>query len=225
MSILSVITTITTPDPLGPAATIGAAHTHYSLTIRSRVVSFPETLRELERLHGIGIADSRAAVVPLALPDVEARAYAAFSGNVEILFVGRLEPPKGTDTLLQVIPEICTYHPNAGFTLIGADAIIPATGEVSYRQQFEGTAPPGVLDRVNFAGSLSDHVLNAALTRCDIFVTPSRFKSFGLMNPEGGCWQANRSCPPRSTGSNQSYETGRTAFSSHPAMRTPSPRR
>lgn len=172
-------------DPAHPAVAALATAERMSYEMADLVmVSFPETLRELERLYAVRIPDARAAIVPLGLPDVAAQSSPERGDHVEIVFVGRLEPRKGADTLLRVIPGLCARYPNVRFTLIGDDTITPAAGEPSYRHQFERTVLPEILERVTFTGPVPDDELNAALARCDIFVAPSRFESFGLMNLE-----------------------------------------
>jgi glycogen synthase len=82
--------------------------------------------------------------------------------------------------LLQVIPELCVKHPRARFILVGED-----------RQRADGTslgatfralhARSSFYDRVIFPGAVSDKKLEESLAQCDIFVSPSRYESFGLV--------------------------------------------
>jgi len=99
---------------------------------------------------------------------------------VTILFAGRLEHRKGIDVLLAVIPSLCDQFTQARFVLIGEDR--PALGGASFANQFYGrysNAP--FLDRVVFAGKIPDAELERHLAQCDIFVSPSRYESFGLV--------------------------------------------
>ncbi|HUJ63940.1 MAG TPA: glycosyltransferase, partial [Acidimicrobiales bacterium] len=147
------------------------------------LVSFPATLDQLERLYGVQIPAWRSAVVPLALPDRPAPSVELHEGTVEVLFVGRLEPRKGIDTLLAAVPRLCATHPEVRFTIVGDDSIVTPEGQ-TYRQAFEAASRADILERVRFTGSVSDDELMDYLARCDIFVAPSRFESFGLMNLE-----------------------------------------
>ena len=147
------------------------------------MVSFPQMLEQLSRLYGVRVPSPRAAIVPLALPDVASPVHQAHADVVEVLFIGRLEPRKGIDTLLAVVPDLCARHPTVRFTIIGDDAIVAEDG-LTYRQSFEAEALPEVLERVSFTGPLPGEDVLSALARCDVFVAPSRFESFGLMNLE-----------------------------------------
>ena len=100
-----------------------------------------------------------------------------------MLFLGRLEARKGIDTLLEAIPGLCDTYPSIRFVLVGDDTIARPDG-ATYRRAFEDSQTGDVLGRVTFAGRLSDDDLGSALSDCDIFVAPSRFESFGLMNLE-----------------------------------------
>jgi glycosyltransferase involved in cell wall biosynthesis len=144
---------------------------------------FASTLDELRRLYGVTVPAGKAAMIPLALPDSSTPDIGPAEESVEVLFVGRLEPRKGVDTLLEAIPAVCRRHPDVRFVLAGDDAI-PGPDGVTYRTAFERRATAETLARVRFAGPLSDHDLAVVLARCAIFVAPSRFESFGLMNLE-----------------------------------------
>jgi len=64
--------------------------------------------------------------------------------------------------------------------LLGEDKPQPAGATLAgrFRAQNEGAA---FLDRVIFAGKVSDAELERQLARCDVFVAPSRYESFGLV--------------------------------------------
>ncbi len=147
------------------------------------MVSFPATLEQLQRLYGVKIPPWRSAIVPLALPDVVMPPSEPHPDTIEVLFVGRLEPRKGIDTLLAAVPGLCASHPEVRFTIVGDDSIVGPDGR-TYRQAFEATCPETIVERVRFTGPVPDEELTAELARCDIFVAPSRFESFGLMNLE-----------------------------------------
>jgi glycosyltransferase involved in cell wall biosynthesis/SAM-dependent methyltransferase len=116
------------------------------------------------------IEDAPSVVVPAGDPD-----------HPEVLFVGRLEPRKGIDTLLECIPRLAARHPGAHFTIAGRDAHPWPDGR-TVRQRFESSPQGrGLGDRVTFTGVLPDGELLRAYAGCDILVAPSRFESFGLI--------------------------------------------
>lgn len=147
------------------------------------VVSFPSTFGELESLYGIEIPTSRRAVAALGLPDIELPRVPGSDDTVEVLFIGRLEPRKGVDVLLEAIPGLCATYPSVRFTLAGDDNLRGPDAR-TYRDAFYATQPQEICERVIFTGSISDEALNELMAQCDIFVAPSRFESFGLMNLE-----------------------------------------
>lgn len=101
--------------------------------------------------------------------------------RLEVLFVGRLEPRKGIDILLNSIPSVMNECNNIYFRIIG-DKSIPVSGSLTYEQIFRDRyINEGWFDRVVFEGKVSQDVLDDAYHRCDIFVAPSRFESFGLI--------------------------------------------
>jgi glycosyltransferase involved in cell wall biosynthesis/GT2 family glycosyltransferase/SAM-dependent methyltransferase len=147
------------------------------------MVSFPSTVAQLNRLYGIEIPPWKVAVVPHGLPDHGRPTPTPPSSLVEILFIGRLEPRKGIDTLLAAVPELCTRYPDVRFVLAGDDSIEASPG-TTYKQSFQNEQPPTIAGRVEFTGPLTDRDLEVHLSRCRIFVAPSHFESFGLVNLE-----------------------------------------
>ena len=147
------------------------------------MVAFPSTIEELQRLYGVVVPGARTAVMTHGVPDLEAPKTEKRQGEVEVLFVGRLEGRKGIDTLLAAIPLVCLRHPGVTFTLVGEDSASGPDGR-TWQRRFEEEAPADVVERVWFAGPLGDDETVAAFARCDVFVAPSRFESFGLVNVE-----------------------------------------
>ena len=82
----------------------------------------------------------------------------------EALFVGRLEPRKGIDVLLDAWPAVLKRIPNARLHVVGAGSL-------------DRALPPNV----EIHGWLSDGQLLSLRQRCRVQVVPSRFESFGLV--------------------------------------------
>ena len=104
---------------------------------------------------------------------------------VELLFVGRLEPRKGVDVLLEAAVDVLSARPHLRLRLVGAD-----TGYGSGGLRFEDwwnervAGKPELMSRVIFEGELPDDELFQRLADADVFCAPSRYESFGLVAVE-----------------------------------------
>ena len=103
--------------------------------------------------------------------------------GVEILFVGRLEPRKGIDTLLEAAVPLLRERPEVRLRIVGADNP-HANGRPGVHEAWVREHGADVAERVDFAGPLDDDALFAAYANCDIFCGPSRYESFGLVHVE-----------------------------------------
>jgi glycosyltransferase involved in cell wall biosynthesis len=129
--------------------------------------------------------------------------------NLELVTVGRLDPVKGFDVLLEAFAKLRAVHPGARLTIIGE-------GEqgAALAQQAESLGIDGCID---FAGRRSPEDLCALLRRADLFVLPSRSEGMPLSLLEamacglpcvatdvGGvaatCGEAGRIVPPENPG-------------------------
>ena len=95
-------------------------------------------------------------------------------GRVNLLFVGRLDPRKGVQLLLDAMPEVIEGS--------GGRARLLVVGDSYLRPRFEASVPPSIREHVRFLG----HVPAADLPRWyatgDIFVSPaSGNESFGIV--------------------------------------------
>jgi len=162
--------------------------------IRALAALEVETLRRAPFVHANSTATERSALtrtdgaVHLAHFGLDDPSHGvlpaarAVSGTVELLFVGRLERRKGIDLLLEVIPELLERWPELQVRIIGRDT--PSTEmDMTYREEFllSHADSPAVLNRVEFAGELTDEEVRLAYASCDIFCAPSRYESFGLV--------------------------------------------
>ncbi len=95
-------------------------------------------------------------------------------GRVNLLFVGRLDPRKGVQLLLDAMPEVVERT--------GGRARLLVVGDSYLRSRFEASVPHALREHVRFLG----HVPSADLARWyatgDIFVSPaSGNESFGIV--------------------------------------------
>ena len=104
------------------------------------------------------------------------------NGPVRILMVGLLDKRKGADVLYDIIPEILSRFSTVEFMLAG-----PAYPIAELQQETLPSAmkrrlsnTPGMLQRVNFAGVVSDQELYRCYANADLLLLTSRYESFGL---------------------------------------------
>lgn len=137
-------------------------------------------LRDVRASYGeMDLPDSRTMILPFGLPDKRV-APVAHPGRVEILYVGRFEPRKGTDILLSVLPRLLDKHPDIDVRLVGDDRIV-VDGKTLKETFLAAHAGHAALDRIHFLGEVNDAQLASEYARCDLFVAPSRYESFGLI--------------------------------------------
>lgn len=103
--------------------------------------------------------------------------------QIHVLFVGRLERRKGIHVLLEALPGIMERFPNLVLDIVGKD--VGNEQGILYGDSFRNahTGKPW-LRRVLFHGAVEDDVLWKLYRRCDIFVAPSLYESFGLIYME-----------------------------------------
>lgn len=148
----------------------GAAHRAISKSI----------VKTLERYYGVNFRPGQISVSLLGMEDRSTNVPVAREHeSVDVLFTGRFELRKGIDVLLQAIPELCQEFPSARFILVGEDR--PQPGGTFAEQFLAKYFGAPFLNRVIFAGKVSDAELENYLAQCDIFVGPSRYESFGLV--------------------------------------------
>jgi len=94
-----------------------------------------------------------------------------------VAFVGRLAPYKGTQFLLDAIPNVLEEIPEAKFLFVGSARFdMPKIGQIVGRQD--------IRNAVRFTGYVSDEMLPALYASCDVFCYPSLWEGFGLTPAE-----------------------------------------
>lgn len=146
------------------------------------LASSPSIVDEVQEQYAVLLEKDRTGVVGHGLPDRTRQVRPQAHGpGVEVLFVGRLEPRKGIDTLLECFPRLADEFPDLRFTVIGNDAIKGPSG-ATYRELYERSeAGRRLRDRIRFTGVVEEDELALRYAGCDIFVAPSRYESFGLI--------------------------------------------
>jgi glycosyltransferase involved in cell wall biosynthesis/GT2 family glycosyltransferase len=174
--------------------------------------------RDIAQAYGVALDPPRTEIVPLGLEDwtlLPDTAPAPLPENaLRLLFVGRLEARKGIDALLDVLPRLLGRHPRLHADIVGNDRI-PGPDGRTYREVFEASVPPTLLDRVRFHGEATEDRLRGLYRACDIFAAPSRFESFGLILVEAMMYgKPVVAC--RTGGMVEVAEDGRTALLAEP---------
>jgi glycogen synthase len=143
----------------------------------------PSVVDEIDAEYGLSLRAGHLGLVPHGLPDRAALAGAADPSThdgITILFVGRLEARKGIDVLLECAADLLGRSRDVTLVIAGDDTLLTPSGR-TFRAEFEATAPPPLVARVQFVGPVDEAALSALYARCDVLVVPSRFESFGLM--------------------------------------------
>ncbi len=138
--------------------------------------------------YDVQMPNDRLRVIPLGTEDWLAKKPSTEKSELagpHLLFVGRLEPRKAIDVVLEAARDVLTRHPGAVLDVVGDDTL-PWNGGQTFRDIFEADpASVAIRDRVEFHGQVSDEELRSFYANCDVLVTPSRYESFGLMLVEG----------------------------------------
>lgn len=91
-----------------------------------------------------------------------------------LLFLSRIHPKKGLDSLLKVWQKLAAEFPDWHLLIAGPDLI-------GYQAQLEAlTIELALQDRVTFTGMLTGDRKNAALGNADLFVLPTHSENFGI---------------------------------------------
>ncbi len=169
------------PEPLfrkrGEARVIRAA---------DRIIA--PTLTERDQLIEYYDADdTRIAVAPPGV-DLEkftpgdraaAKRRFGFSDDPLVVFVGRLQPFKGTDIAVAAMTHLGRMVPDAQLAVVGGDSPRGSTGE-SIRLKLAARRL-GVSDRLHFMDPVDHTELPELYRAADVVVVPSASESFGLV--------------------------------------------
>jgi len=137
---------------------------------------------DIERAYQFTFEEAKIFNAPIGISSRPARPYEKVSAQrLVMLFVGRLDHRNGIDILLNVIPGVLETFANVHFRIIGDDSLLGPAGK-TYRGEFLGRyAGKKWIGNVTFEGCISEDALREAYACCDIFVSPSRLESFGLV--------------------------------------------
>jgi D-inositol-3-phosphate glycosyltransferase len=121
------------------------------------------------------------------IPQAEARARLGLPQDHQmVLFVGRIEPLKGIDTLLRAMALVVHDFPNwqerLCVSIVGGD---PADSSSAVNEEMGRLkrlrAELGIGDLVVFLGAQDQDTLNVYYSAAEVLVMPSHYESFGMV--------------------------------------------
>lgn len=163
------------------------------LAEEARIVAAADRLiaaNEVERAdlgRHYGAPPARVATVPCGVdtdlfrPGDRAAARRALEvdGHPLLLYVGRLAPIKGLDTLLEAVACLRTRVPGARLLVVGGDIDEPLDAHAAaLRRRVERLGLDGA---VRFVGARPQDVLPGYYAAADVTVLPSYYESFGMV--------------------------------------------
>ena len=134
-----------------------------------------------------GADPERIAVVPCGVDTelftpgeaADARATLGRSSDPLILYVGRLAPIKGLETLLDAVGVLARRGRRVRLVVIGGDADEPRDGhEAGLRARITSL---GIGDLVSFVGPQPQETLRTHYVAAEVTVLPSHYESFGMV--------------------------------------------
>ncbi len=93
-----------------------------------------------------------------------------------VLFVGRLDPETGCDTLIKAVPDIIRNVPDCTITVVGDGSEMPALKEMAERLN--------IMPHVVFAGPVDPRQTQEAYEGAKVFANPSRVQNIGNVTIE-----------------------------------------
>ncbi len=121
------------------------------------------------------------------IPSTEARAKLRLPQDHQmVLFVGRIEPLKGIDTLLQAMALVVHHFPNwqerVCVSIIGGNPSGDSTVVNEEMKRLKGLRTElGIGDLVVFLGAQDQDTLNVYYSAAEVVVMPSHYESFGMV--------------------------------------------
>lgn len=141
------------------------------------------------RAHGKHMASelridaNRIGLVPLGLPDIapaHLREPRPRRTPPTIVYVGRLEPRKGTIDLFEAVPRVLARVPDARFIFCGSDRPL-APGNITHAAWLEKNLPADARAHIELTGFVDDETRERLVAEADVFCAPSLYESFGLI--------------------------------------------
>jgi D-inositol-3-phosphate glycosyltransferase len=134
-----------------------------------------------------GAAPERVAVIPCGVDTTlfaprdreRARASLGLPAGPLLLWVGRIDPIKGLETLLDAVARVRADGRDARLLIVGGDADEPRDGHEAALRARLGTL--GLHDAVRFVTAQPQHALPDYYAAADVTLVPSHYESFGMV--------------------------------------------
>jgi glycosyltransferase involved in cell wall biosynthesis len=162
--------------------------TEHLMALESEVLQNADILHAISRAiattiaerYPVAVAPSRWHVtqIGLAEPPVDAE-RARDEPTTTVLFVGRLEPRKGIDVLIDAAELLAARGVLPRFVIAGNDSRVLQNG-LTYEQSWRARHTDRPAD-ITYLGEVDDTDLREWYRRADVVVMPSRYESFGLV--------------------------------------------
>jgi glycosyltransferase involved in cell wall biosynthesis len=155
--------------------------------VRNASIWIAVTAGEFPHFESYGIPPSRVVVIPNGVceedfPVTDTKAFLLRRGLPDapvILFMGRLNPIKGPDLLLQAFIQICDRLPNYHLAFVGPDGgMLSALTEMAEMS--------GLAERVHFLGYVDGVDKSSAYRLARLLVVPSRQEAMSIVAVEAG---------------------------------------
>ena len=178
--------------PLSAEMVAGIASERLALSYASGVIAISRAIAStIEDVYAARLESHArlSTVVPIGLPDVDTLPFEPVDGlnsdGVSLLYVGRLEARKGILDLGHAFVEAARENPSLTLWIAGSDnsqsdGHFARTGQ-TYEQSLKAIWGPELSKRVRFFGRISEGIKNTLISRCDAFVAPSLYESFGIV--------------------------------------------
>lgn len=114
-------------------------------------------------------------VLGLAERESLERRFPELRGKRWLLFLGRLDPKKGVDTLLDLWRQMGPHFPEWRLVIAGPDL-----GGFGARMIATVASAPELLSRTTLTGMLEGEEKRAALAHAELFVLPTQGENFGI---------------------------------------------
>lgn len=151
--------------------------------VRNAKMCVAITKREISEYAGLGVDRTRIALIPngIALeafstaPQRDAfRSHFSIDGRPFILFIGRLNPIKGPDLLLEAFAKVSDTFPSYQLVIAG--------NNYGYLEELKKLSIlRGVDDKVTFLDPIFGTLKDSAYSSADLFVIPSRFDTMTIV--------------------------------------------
>lgn len=108
------------------------------------------------------------------LQSIFAGQFPELAGKRFLLFLGRIDPKKGCDLLLEAFARLAVAHP-------GIDLVMAGPDNKGWKHKLQTMAAElGIGSRVHWPGMLTGDIKWGALAACEAFVLPSHQENFGV---------------------------------------------